>query len=359
VVARAISRKRAFSGIRPIDPLRDARGVVRLIEEAFGGELNPTAEKTLRDLRWLSRTAWLLGPFLWMTPFAELLSGFVWVEGRRVVGNVTLTPSRGGGPGCWLVSNVVVDPAYRRRGIGRALMEEVLAHVRSQNGRWIILQVRADNQAAVHLYRTMGFVPADTLLEMHLSKVEAKAESSLRPSLRRRGYDEWPQEYHLAQEALPSAAQRMRPLDPSSFRVAWDERIFRLLRNWLGSVREHRLAVEEEGTLGATLTVWAGRWRPYHRLEIMVHPDYRGRWEEGLVDQALAILCRYPPHPAYIEVYAAHEDLARALKERGFVTDRELVQMELELTTAVKRIAWSVERITTTPPAQRPTLHEN
>jgi len=350
VVVRTISREKPFSGIRPIDPLRDVRGVVHLIEGAFGGELTPMAQQTLRDLRWLSRMAWLAGPFLWMTPFAELLSGFVWVEGRRVVGNVTLTQARGGGAGCWLVSNLVVDPAYRRRGIGRALMEEALAHVRSQGGNRIILQVRADNQAAVHLYQSMGFVPVGALLEMRLPprrNVERRAWSverirsgtsrSTPPTprislpLRPRNYGEWYGEYLLAQEAIPASAQRMHPVEPSSFRVEWDERAFRWLRNWVGSVREYRLGIEEEGALRAMLTLWAGRWRPYHRLEIMVHPDCRGRWEEGLVDHALHLLRRYPSHPVYTEAYVAHEALVRALKSRGFVADRELVQMELEL----------------------------
>ena len=346
MVVRAISRKRAFSGIRPIDPLRDVRGVVRLVEEAFGGELNPTAQKTLRDLRWLSRTAWLLGPFLWTTPFADLFSGFVWVEGQQVVGNVTLTQSRGGGPGCWLVSNVVVDPAYRGRGIGRALMDQALARIRSRNGRRIILQVRADNRPAIHLYRDMGFVAVDTLLEMRLpvSPPHPLTPSPpLRLPLRQRGYDEWRQEYLLAQEAIPAAAQRMRPPMRSSFRVEWDERILRWFRNWLGSVREYRLGIEEEDALRATLTVWAGCRRSYHRAEIMVHPDYRGQWEEGLVDHALALLHGYPSdwgsphHPVYVEVHAVHEALVRALKARGFVTDRELVQMELDLTKGVNK----------------------
>lgn len=344
VVTRAISRKGPFSGIRPIDPLRDARGVVRLIEEAFGGELNPVTQKMLRDLHWLSRTAWLLGPFLWMTPFADLFSGFVWVEGRQVVGNVTLTQARSGGPGCWLVSNVVVDPAHRRRGIGRALMEEALAHVRSRNGHRIILQVRADNQAAVHLYRDIGFVSVDTLLEMRLpldrsvERIRSSA-SHLAPHaqrislpLRQRGYDKWHQEYLLARKAVPAAAQRLHPLERSSFEVGWDDRIFRGFRNCLGNVREYRLGIEKRGALRATLTVWAGRWRPYHRLEIMIHPDYRGQWEERLVDHALALLRRYPCHPVYIEVYAVHEALVKVLRGRGFVTDRELVQMELDLT---------------------------
>ena len=348
MVGRAIDPKGTFRGIRHIEPLLDVRGVVRLIEEGFGGELNPMARETLRDLRRLSRMAWLLGPFLWMTPFESLSSGFVWGEGRQVVGNVTLSQCRGGGPGCWLVSNMVVDPAHRRRGIGRALMRKALAHILSRNGRRAILQVRADNRAAVHLYREMGFVAADTVLEMRLPEPRPACPGTSRSEFSRaatlgaqplegvpvqwRGYEEWHDEYLLSRAAVPAAAQRMHPLRASSFRVEWDERILRWFRNWCGSAREYRLGIREERTLRAILTVWAGRWRRYHRLEIMVHPDHRGQWEPGLVDQALALLHPYPRHPVCVEAYAAHQALVRALESRGFVTDRALVQMELDLT---------------------------
>jgi hypothetical protein len=86
-----IGRERRFSGIRPIEPLTDLPVVVRLIDDAFSGELNPEAGRTLRELRLVSRIGWALGPLLWMSPFAELLAGFVYVEGADIIGNVTVT----------------------------------------------------------------------------------------------------------------------------------------------------------------------------------------------------------------------------------------------------------------------------
>lgn len=348
LVGRVIGEKGELSGIRPIEPVLDMRGVVRLIEEGFGTELNPMAQETLRDMRRLSRMGWLLGPVLWMSAFEGLYSGFVWTEGRRVVGNVTVSECRGGGPGCWLVSNLVVDPAYRRRGIGRALVKKGLAHILSQNGRRVILQVRGDNRAAVHLYCEMGFAAVDTLLEMRLpgpwpAQPEAGEGDRSRyllsggqpPAglpLRWRHHDEWYDEYLLSREAVPAGAQRVHPVECRSFRPTWDKRILRWFGNWCGSAREFRLGIEEKGKLSATLTVWAARRRPYHRLEIMVHPDHRGKWEGGLVDRALDLLYPYPRHPVCVEAYAAHQELVKALESRGFVIDWELVQMELDLT---------------------------
>lgn len=54
------------------------------------------------------------------------------------------------------ILNIAVDPAYSRRGIGRRLIETVLAIGR---GVWF-LEVRESNVSAVKLYTTLGFTPS-------------------------------------------------------------------------------------------------------------------------------------------------------------------------------------------------------
>lgn len=51
-----------------------------------------------------------------------------------------------------------VVPAYRRRGIGRRLLEQVFAHARTQPGlRQLTLVVSASNPGALALYESLGF----------------------------------------------------------------------------------------------------------------------------------------------------------------------------------------------------------
>ena len=53
------------------------------------------------------------------------------------------------------IANVAVLPAYRRRGIGKAL---VLAAIKNGSAlSRITLEVRASNHAAIELYRSLGF----------------------------------------------------------------------------------------------------------------------------------------------------------------------------------------------------------
>ena len=55
------------------------------------------------------------------------------------------------------VINVAVAPAERRRGIGRALVQTLLAYAREHAIAKVLLEVRAGNSAAIGLYRSLGF----------------------------------------------------------------------------------------------------------------------------------------------------------------------------------------------------------
>ena len=64
---------------------------------------------------------------------------------------------------CWTIAgeshllNIAVDPAKRGRGIGRALVTECIRRAARAGASLIFLEVRAGNDAAQRLYRSMGF----------------------------------------------------------------------------------------------------------------------------------------------------------------------------------------------------------
>lgn len=53
--------------------------------------------------------------------------------------------------------NVAVAPAARRRGIGRALVDELLAYAHAHAVVKVLLEVRASNAEAIRLYERVGF----------------------------------------------------------------------------------------------------------------------------------------------------------------------------------------------------------
>jgi ribosomal protein S18 acetylase RimI-like enzyme len=86
-----------------------------------------------------------------------------------------------------VIWGVYVAPEYRRRGVGRLLMEHTLAHAAAMPGlRQVTLGANSANPASIALYRSVGFEPfglekgfllVDGVLydEIHMTRVLAIA----------------------------------------------------------------------------------------------------------------------------------------------------------------------------------------
>jgi ribosomal protein S18 acetylase RimI-like enzyme len=85
------------------------------------------------------------------------LTGYIWEENGKVVGNVSLVPFRHNKQRVYLIANVAVHPDYRRHGIARALTERAMLHAREKTVTDVWLHVREDNPAAIALYENLGF----------------------------------------------------------------------------------------------------------------------------------------------------------------------------------------------------------
>lgn len=74
--------------------------------------------------------------------------------GGRLVGYAGISRLGRAAPFEYEVHTIGVDPDYQRHGIGRALMDRLLADARGA----VFLEVRTDNEPAIALYQSMGFV---------------------------------------------------------------------------------------------------------------------------------------------------------------------------------------------------------
>ncbi|MCC7355024.1 MAG: GNAT family N-acetyltransferase, partial [Anaerolineae bacterium] len=253
--------RQAEQALRPLDPRRDLGQVADLIAVAFAGDLEPEGQAALRDLRAISR----LGPMLTVVShtsaeFQSFYGGFVWVEDGRVVGNVTLQRSDPYGQR-WQIANVAVYPAYRGRGIARALMETALVYIEKQGGSWAVLQVRADNPTAKGLYERLGFEPITTTAELRLARVPTSVPTPAPlPGLHPRPRSDWQQEHTLALAATPPLAQWWQPVRAESFRPALEARLVETLAVLAGQRRVIREGIYAGSRLLAALTIHAARW---------------------------------------------------------------------------------------------------
>lgn len=96
---------------------------------------------------------------------SQLLAATV---GDRLVGTVTLFPdatldSHGWPPGTASFRLLAVDPDFRVRGVGRALVEECIERARRHGARLLGLHTAEVMAAGIALYRSLGFVAAPHL----------------------------------------------------------------------------------------------------------------------------------------------------------------------------------------------------
>jgi ribosomal-protein-alanine N-acetyltransferase len=71
-----------------------------------------------------------------------------------------------------LILNLAVDPAERRRGLGRRLLEFALRKGSAAGASRALLEVRASNEAARSLYAKSGFAPIGSRKEYYAQPLE-------------------------------------------------------------------------------------------------------------------------------------------------------------------------------------------
>ena len=98
-------------------------------------------------------------------------------EGERIVGYAVL----------WIESdvaelgNLAVRPAFRGRGTGRALLDEVLGEAAAGGARTVFLEVRESNDAARQLYAGAGFGIVGVRSDYYVSPREDALVMEIRP----------------------------------------------------------------------------------------------------------------------------------------------------------------------------------
>ena len=136
--------------------------VADLIEECFADTLDYDGRQYVQRMRSAARNRDYMEWFSQSQQKGALPAGYVWEEGGRVVGNLSLIPCTrsllGFGEKVYLIANVAVREEYRRRGIAAALTRQAIQALRNADEKPPWLHVRVENLAAFELYRSLGFI---------------------------------------------------------------------------------------------------------------------------------------------------------------------------------------------------------
>jgi ribosomal protein S18 acetylase RimI-like enzyme len=153
------ARAESHPNLRALNILRDLPQIADLIELCFSNTMDGEGQRYVQDMRRAGRDDTFLKWAIRTADSTSLpLSGYVWEENGRIVGNASLVPFRYKKQRIYLIANVAVHPDFRRRGIARALAERAMLHAREKKADAIWLHVRDDNPDAIQLYTDLGFV---------------------------------------------------------------------------------------------------------------------------------------------------------------------------------------------------------
>jgi ribosomal protein S18 acetylase RimI-like enzyme len=315
----------AHTGLRPLDDRRDLYAVANLVEICFSDAMEPEGRRYIRELRLNARTAgfWqVMGGFpeSGLNPYA----GFVWEDGERVVGNVSLFPFQTLGHSCYLIANVAVHPEFRGRGIGRALTSAGINYARSHHAYAVWLHVRVDNNPAVHIYQALGFQERARRTTWQTrgsrSGYVRTGSNGLAVSARPAAY--WPRQQEWLKRLYPRELSWHLPVNWKAFDPGLSGLLYRLAnfsfpRHW---------AVQRDGiplgvlswqrTLGYVDNLW------------LATPE---KVDEAAVRELLAFSRRHIPEKRIARLNSPASLASEALLEAGLEVGNTLLWMEYRL----------------------------
>lgn len=167
--------------LRPFDVRHDLKKVAELVEQCFSDTLDEDGRRYIQQMHSAARNP---GYLRWVAAAGERiplpLTGYVWEQHGRLLGNLSLIPFHVHGRRRYLIANVAVDPGYRRRGIARALTVAAIEHAKGRRASAVWLHVREENGPAINLYRSLGF--AERIRRTSWEMLEGGQEPLLNPT---------------------------------------------------------------------------------------------------------------------------------------------------------------------------------
>ncbi len=206
--------------LRLLDMHRDLSAVADLIELCFRDQMDADGVAYIRQMRRLAQEMAYPAVLLANPPRVHF-SGLVWEENGKIIGNVTLIPFVKDGKPVTLIANVAVHPDYRQRGIGRALTARALEVIRDRGNRAAWLQVREENQPAVQLYHSLGFVERTRRATWELNPKYVKAGALSEGEVTSLGARDWPQVRAWLEALYPPLIAWNLPFSAEPLRPGW------------------------------------------------------------------------------------------------------------------------------------------
>jgi ribosomal protein S18 acetylase RimI-like enzyme len=320
------------NNLRAIDPRQDMNQVADLVELCFADTLDTEGKDYIKQIRRAANNpayVHLAGALGDRSPMP--LAGFVWEENKRIVGNLTMIPYYPYGKHYYLIANVAVHPNFRRNGIARSLTNRAIEQARNRKADMVWLHVREENQAAYHLYKTLGFKENARRTTWMIQNNNHEVQHGQIPSLSSANHDtlirsrknvDWTLQKKWLEWAYPAELTWQLPINYRSIQPGLSGMLYRYffenqVKQW--SVRN--------GSNLLGVVSWVRTHQYTDNLWLAIPPDA----EKQPVTRLLSLIFCKLPHQKPISLDYPAGRVVEALQEVGFVAHQTLVWMSLPL----------------------------
>jgi ribosomal protein S18 acetylase RimI-like enzyme len=318
-------RPKPHPNLRPINALRDLPQVADLIELCFSNTMDSEGQRYIQDMRRAGRDSSFLR---WADRAAETtslpLTGYIWEENGKIVGNASLVPFRHKRQRIYLIANVAVHPDHRRRGIARALTDRAMVHAREKRADSIWLHVRDDNPGAIQLYKDLGFLERARRTTWQAMGDPSAPQIQTDINIAKRDPRWWPLQQNWLARLYPDLLAWHRDWGFNALRPG--------LWNWLYllfvDIHTRQWAAVRGNRLEAVLS-----WIPLGRAESLYAAAGRESSPEALTC-LLVHARRVLSHQRYLSLEFPSGEFDQAIQNAGYKPLRTLIWMKAEKATS-------------------------
>lgn len=307
--------------LRPTDVVR----VTTLVTEVFPTDFPGTPERQAMRRALALQARLLSGPWRLVTAFTGPFTVLVAEQDGAPVGCVAVS----GAPP--VISNLAVHPAYRRRGIGRALLAAAEAFAAAHGAERVLLDVHADNEPAVALYQAEGY-----RVFHRYTVFEREAAGMLVPLPK--GYRlERVRAHHaaafatIAARSLPAELRGVAPLLHRRYTDGPPAVLGRLL----SGARVYRRVLVHRGQVAGFVLAYAVPGYHHGRIAYPLVPPEAGAALPGVLAAAAAFIAESGCTVARLDLSDARADQQATAQAHGWRREATFLQMEKQLVHAV------------------------
>jgi ribosomal protein S18 acetylase RimI-like enzyme len=321
VITESLSPASTSVHLRLFDPRRDLRSVADLVELCFADTMDPDGKRYLERMRNSARNH---SVFNWISNMAEwtnvTFTGYVWQQDGQIVGNASLIPYYLRGKRYFLIANVAVHPDYRRQGIARQLTERSMDHARQKGAPSAWLHVREENDVAVDLYRSLGFIERARRTTWFSKSDLPLAEPPLGTKIGALRSRHWYLQHVWLQQSYPLELSWHMPIKISALNPGLPGILSRFF---------YDIHVIQWAVFDATQVIAVVAWQPAaahaNLLWLAASPD-----SDDQAIQALLVHARqHAPSPRGVMLDYPARQHSQAIQSAGFYEHQTLIWMEL------------------------------